>query len=87
MQAKTNNPAVREAACTCLAEAAAKVDAAIVEPHLQRIMRTLLVCFRDDAWPVSHVLPCYVDLQQFASGHERPLAMPCGFGPAVLPCS
>ncbi|KAK9841641.1 hypothetical protein WJX74_009256 [Apatococcus lobatus] len=51
-QAKTNNPAVREAACTCLAEAAAKVDAAIVEPHLQRIMRTLLACFRDDAWPV-----------------------------------
>lgn len=53
MQAKTNNPAVREAACTCLAEAASKIDAAIVEPHLQRIMSTLLACFRDDAWPVS----------------------------------
>ena len=52
LQAKTNNPAVREAACSCLGEAAAKVDAATVEPHVPRIMRTLLACFRDDAWPV-----------------------------------
>ena len=84
MQAKTNNPAVREAACTCLAEAAAKVDAAIVEPHLQRIMRTLLVCFRDEAWPVSHFLPCCISLQKSASGHEWPLAIPCGFAPAAF---
>ena len=50
--AKTNNHTVREAACACIAELAAKIDPDAVRPHLPRIMRTLLRGLRDDSWTV-----------------------------------
>ena len=51
--AKTNNHTVREAACACMAELAAKIDPDAVRPHLARIMRTLLRGLRsDDSWTV-----------------------------------
>ena len=50
--ARTNNHTVREAACACIAELAAKVDAEAVMPHLATMMRALLTCLRDDSWPV-----------------------------------
>lgn len=52
LQAKTNNYCVREAACSCMAELATKIDAGAVRPFLPKLMRTLLTCFRDDSWPV-----------------------------------
>jgi len=49
---RTNNHTVREAACTCLAELAAKIDAEAVRPHVPIMLRTLITCLRDDSWPV-----------------------------------
>lgn len=49
---KTNNHTVREAACTCIAELAAKIEPEAVRPHLPLMLRTLLTCLRDDSWPV-----------------------------------
>ena len=49
---QADNHAVREAACHCIAELAAKVDREAVSPHVQRLLKTLLVCFGDDSWPV-----------------------------------
>ncbi len=46
---KTSNHAVREAACACIAEVFEKLD---VVDHAQRLLRALLVCFRDPSWPV-----------------------------------
>ena len=51
-QARTNNNRGREAACHCLAELVRKLEAATIQPHLERIHRTLLTCFKDDSWPV-----------------------------------
>ncbi len=49
---RTNNHTVRESACTCLAELAAKIDAEAVRPHVPIMLRTLITCLRDDSWPV-----------------------------------
>ena len=45
-----DNHAVREAACHCVAELAAKIDRAVLAPHVQTLLRTLLECFQDDSW-------------------------------------
>ena len=45
-----DNHAVREAACHCIAELAAKIDRAVLAPHVQTLLRTLLECFEDDSW-------------------------------------
>lgn len=50
---RTNNHTVREAACTCIAELAAKIDPDAVRPHVLTMLRTLITCLRDDSWPVS----------------------------------
>ena len=55
--ARTNNHTVREAACACIAELAAKMGADAVAPHVPAMLRTLLTCLRDDSWPVGG-LPC-----------------------------
>uniref|UniRef100_UPI00358EA03A uncharacterized protein isoform X1 n=1 Tax=Myxine glutinosa TaxID=7769 RepID=UPI00358EA03A len=49
---EANNHAVREAACTCIAELATKVDAASVRPHVLKLMESLLLSFEDESWPV-----------------------------------
>ena len=51
-QSKANNHAVREAACACIAELMCKVDKPAVAPHVPRLLRALLTCFRDASWPV-----------------------------------
>ena len=56
--ARTNNHTVREAACACIAELAAKLGAEAVRPHLPAILRALLTCLRDDSWPVCMHLHC-----------------------------
>eukprot|EP00057_Strongylocentrotus_purpuratus_P004297 XP_003728420.1 PREDICTED: uncharacterized protein LOC100889564 [Strongylocentrotus purpuratus] len=47
-----DNHAVREAACACIAELGAKIEKDVVREHVPRLLGTLLVCFRDDSWPV-----------------------------------
>lgn len=47
-----DNHAVREAACQCIAELATKIDKAVLAPHVEKLLQTLLECFRDDSWPV-----------------------------------
>ena len=68
---RTNNHTTREAACTCIAELASKIDAEAVRPHAPVMLRTLITCLRDDSWPVSHPTP---KDQQFQ------VTNPCGSG-------
>jgi len=49
---QANNHAVREAACQCIAELANKIDPNILRPHVDRLLHTLIECFKDDSWPV-----------------------------------
>lgn len=51
-QSLADNHAVREAACTCIAELGNKIDPESVRPHVTRLLDTLKVCFQDDSWPV-----------------------------------
>jgi len=49
---KADNHAVREAACQCIAELAAKIDSSVLGVHVDRLLDTLVDCFNDDSWPV-----------------------------------
>ena len=49
---ESDNHAVREAACACIAELASKIQHEAVRPYVERLLTTLLVCFQDDSWPV-----------------------------------
>lgn len=49
---ESNNHAVREAACACIAELASKIDKETVRPYVHTLLDTLLRCFQDDSWPV-----------------------------------
>lgn len=51
-QSEADNHAVREAACHCTAELGLKVDREAVRPHVAELLRALMVCFRDESWPV-----------------------------------
>ena len=51
-QTLSDNHAVREAACHCMAELASKIDASAVLPHVLKLLNALLVCFKDESWPV-----------------------------------
>jgi hypothetical protein len=51
-QTVSDNHAVREAACACIAELGSKIDASVVEPHVLRLLPALVSCFRDESWPV-----------------------------------
>lgn len=51
-QTAANNHAVREAACACIAELAAKIEKEAVRPYVLELLETLVVCFQDDSWPV-----------------------------------
>jgi len=48
----SDNHAVREAACACVAELGSKIDKTAVSPHVSKLLETLLICFNDDSWPV-----------------------------------
>ncbi|KAK7103966.1 uncharacterized protein [Littorina saxatilis] len=48
----SDNHAVREAACACIAELGSKIDKSAVSPHVTKLLETLLICFNDDSWPV-----------------------------------
>lgn len=52
LQTLADNHAVREAACTCVAELGRKVDRGVLQPFVLELMQALLVCFQDDSWPV-----------------------------------
>ncbi len=47
-----DNHAVREAACHCIAELAAKLSSAVVRSHVRGLLTVLLEAFADDSWPV-----------------------------------
>jgi len=49
---QADNHAVREAACQCIAELAAKVSPNVVEPYVDLLLETLIECFQDESWPV-----------------------------------
>jgi HEAT repeat len=49
---QANNHVVREGACHCIAEMAAKVDPAAVASHVPVLLTALLSCFADESWPV-----------------------------------
>lgn len=51
-QSNADNHAVREAACACIAELGSKMSKEILSPHVPSLLSTLLVCFKDDCWPV-----------------------------------
>jgi len=51
-QSSADNHAVREAACACIAELGSKVSKDILSPHVDTLLSTLLVCFKDECWPV-----------------------------------
>lgn len=48
----SDNHAVREAACACIAELASKISSVAVSPYVNTLLDTLLICFQDDSWPV-----------------------------------
>ncbi|KAL8583744.1 hypothetical protein ACOMHN_000365 [Nucella lapillus] len=48
----SDNHAVREAACACIAELGSKIEKSAVSPHVSKLLETLLLCFVDDSWPV-----------------------------------
>nr|CAD7395536.1 unnamed protein product [Timema poppensis] len=66
---ESDNHAVREAACACIAELASKIQAHSVRPYVGKLLHTLLVCFRDESWPVrdaacvacGHFILCFPD--------------------------
>ncbi|KAL0266896.1 UNVERIFIED_CONTAM: hypothetical protein PYX00_009320 [Menopon gallinae] len=49
---KSDNHAVREAACACIAELASKLSSSAVSPYVDVLLNTLLNCFQDASWPV-----------------------------------
>jgi hypothetical protein len=58
MQSEADNHAVREAACACIAEICTKVvqgseeNRAIFSPHVNSLLEALVMCFKDQSWPV-----------------------------------
>jgi len=51
-QTMVDNHAVREAACSCIAELAIKINPDVVKPYVPELLSTLITCFKDDSWPV-----------------------------------
>jgi len=51
-QTEADNHAVREAACACIAELGSKIGKEVVRPHVAALLDALLVCFKDESWPV-----------------------------------
>ncbi|GBG24156.1 Hypothetical Protein FCC1311_003742 [Hondaea fermentalgiana] len=51
-QSAADNHGVREAACHSIAELATKIPRDALSPHIDKLLKALLDCFRDDSWPV-----------------------------------
>jgi hypothetical protein len=51
-ESEAANHAVREASCTCIAELGSKVSPQCLKLYVSRLVEALLVCFKDDSWPV-----------------------------------
>ena len=51
-QTEADNHAVREAACACIAELGSKLDKDRVRPYVMGLLDALLICFKDESWPV-----------------------------------
>lgn len=51
-QCTADNHAVREAACQSLGEATTRLDASAVVKFVPRVVEGLVVCFKDESWPV-----------------------------------
>ena len=51
-QTESDNHAVREAACHCMAELSSKIDGEVVKPYVVRLLDALHFCFQDESWPV-----------------------------------
>jgi len=51
-QTESDNHAVREAACHCMAELSSKIEHQVVRPHVSRLLDALHFCFQDESWPV-----------------------------------
>jgi len=49
---QADNHAVREASCQCIAELANKINKNVLKPYVNKLLSTLLECFKDDSWPV-----------------------------------
>jgi hypothetical protein len=58
MQSEADNHAVRESACHCIAELATKVDNTKVAAYVPELLKGLLICFRDESWPVRDAASC-----------------------------
>jgi hypothetical protein len=71
-QCTADNHAVREAACQSLAEVSTRLDPAAVRPFVPRIVTALVVCFKDESWPVrDHACTALADVTaHFASDVE-----------------
>jgi len=52
---KSENYAVREAACHSLREIGVKIEQKIIEPHISSILESLFFCCNDQLWPVRDV--------------------------------
>ena len=51
-ESEASNHAVREAACTCIAELGNKISPDAVRPHISQLITALLDSFHDESWPV-----------------------------------
>lgn len=72
---ESDNHPVREAACSCIAELATKIDPERVRPHVERLLSTLGICFQDDSWPVRDAacLACGSLIQTFPQESQKAL--------------
>eukprot|EP00127_Corallochytrium_limacisporum_P001876 Clim_evm31s88 gene=Clim_evmTU31s88 len=51
-QTQADNHAVREAACACIAELGIKIKKDVIAPHVMTLLEALIVCLKDESWPV-----------------------------------
>ena len=51
-QATADNHAVREAACSCIAELAVKIEKKFICDFVGKLLDVLIACFKDESWPV-----------------------------------
>ncbi len=50
--AEADNHVVREASCHSITELCLKISADTLSPHVPKLLNSLLVCFKDESWPV-----------------------------------
>ncbi len=50
--AEADNHVVREASCYSITELCLRISADTLSPHVPKLLNSLLVCFKDESWPV-----------------------------------